>query len=282
MTPRRIVIFFGICAAAFVIGWRIVPTVFVNTVPKQPLPEVDLSYEYECAKDPVNCAAEMAKTSDNSAEYTPTPGEGRSVVGDLLWTGRFRSDQVSFKQGETWLGLFREGNKYSIRQSKLIISKAKEPGTDVDVSTDKPGRSLFLVRNMPYLRDGDVTTVWDEETTEQALVPLAAGPRTFELTGKSYTFSVEGQQNGRLVKGSKLVLTSGKDRQVLRSLDTDCGDCAWTVSWAGDLDRDGKLDLLMDLPNEPNTTEKVLFLSSQSVGGKLVKSVANFKLSLTQ
>ena len=281
MTLRRFFIFFGICAAAFVIGWWVVPTVFVTNVPKQALPEVDLSYKFECENDPVKCADEMAKMSATSVEYSPTPADQQAAANDLIWTGTFAADQVPFKSGENWLGLFREGGKYAVRQTKLNITGSKTPGAaNVEVTTSRQGRSLFLVRNMAYLREGDITTVRDEETTEQALMPLNSAPRTFELAGKSYAFTVEAQQDGRLVKGSKLVLTVGNDRQILRVLDTECGDCAWNILWAGDLDRDSKLDFLMDLPDQPNTTEKVLFLSSQPIGGKLVKSVASLRLSL--
>jgi hypothetical protein len=222
------------------------------------------------------------RTSDTEVEYvsglTPEP----AAADNLVWTGRFRSDQIPFKHGESWLGLFREGSKYSIRRTKLTVSKVKEPGSvDIEVGTERSARSLFLVRNMPFIKEREVTTVWDEETTEQASMPLSDKPRTFVLAGKTYTLTVEGTKEGRLAKGSKLVIDSGKDRQVLRTLDNDCSDCAWTVIWAGDLDLDGKLDLFMDLADQPETTEKVLFVSSQSIGGKLVKHVASLRLSLS-
>lgn len=44
--------------------------------------------------------------------------------------------------------------------------------------------------------------------------------------------------------------------------------------WAGDLDRDGKLDLIMDLKTHENTSQIGLFLSSKSTKSNLLKLVA--------
>jgi hypothetical protein len=47
--------------------------------------------------------------------------------------------------------------------------------------------------------------------------------------------------------------------------------------WAGDIDRDGKLDFLMDIAGHYNASEPALYLSSQASPGTLVKKVASRK-----
>lgn len=49
-----------------------------------------------------------------------------------------------------------------------------------------------------------------------------------------------------------------------------------TLLWAGDLDRDGGLDLLLNPNYHYNVGATTLFLSSQATGGELVKRVASF------
>ena len=49
-----------------------------------------------------------------------------------------------------------------------------------------------------------------------------------------------------------------------------------SVMWAGDLDGDDKLDLLLDLTHHYNLSEITLFLSSHASEGELVKKVAVF------
>ena len=65
--------------------------------------------------------------------------------------------------------------------------------------------------------------------------------------------------------------------QIIASFDIIAMDGLPTLLWAGDLDRDGKLDLLMDLTNHYNASEYTLFLSFISEGDSLLKKVAKFR-----
>ncbi|MBD2305515.1 hypothetical protein H6G17_08305 [Chroococcidiopsis sp. FACHB-1243] len=58
------------------------------------------------------------------------------------------------------------------------------------------------------------------------------------------------------------------DRSCFNSLDL--------VFWAGDLDRDGKLDLLIELASHANISSLILFLSSPAKEHKLLEPVAQF------
>ena len=49
------------------------------------------------------------------------------------------------------------------------------------------------------------------------------------------------------------------------------------LKFAGDLDGDGKLDLLIDTTHHYNLSEPTLFLSSQAKDGELVHNVASFR-----
>ncbi len=49
--------------------------------------------------------------------------------------------------------------------------------------------------------------------------------------------------------------------------------------WAGDLDRDGRLDLLLDLSEHYNMSQPTLFLSSAATVGELVASVVRLVMT---
>ena len=49
-----------------------------------------------------------------------------------------------------------------------------------------------------------------------------------------------------------------------------------SVFWAGDLDRDGKLDLLIESASHANVSSLTLFLSSPAKENKLLEPVAQF------
>ncbi len=58
----------------------------------------------------------------------------------------------------------------------------------------------------------------------------------------------------------------------------DLGGCCDMIGpsliWAGDLDRDGKLDFLLDATTHYNVSEPTLFLSSPAQAGEIVRPVA--------
>ena len=67
--------------------------------------------------------------------------------------------------------------------------------------------------------------------------------------------------------------------QRLFYFDECCQDNYPKLTWAGDLDRDGKLDFLYDRSGHYLISDLVLCLSSASEIGDLFKEVANFRYS---
>ena len=60
----------------------------------------------------------------------------------------------------------------------------------------------------------------------------------------------------------------------------DRSDAAVTyLLWAGDLDRDGQLDMLIDTVCDYNASGPMLFLSSLAEDGDLLQMVAQFEIS---
>ncbi len=196
----------------------------------------------------------------------------------------FHGDQVEAKDGQRWLGLFLEDGKYFLETRPVRVRLVNDPVIDGDVGmtgksveTVPTGTAIFLLRNAPMLKEGGIETVFYNGKYEG--LPLENWfSRTFRFGGKNYELRVENSVavEKYLGKGSRLVLSDGENSQVLTSLPNGCTDCYWTLYWAGDLDRDGKLDLYLDLSNHFNVMDKRLFLSGQAKPGRLVKLVAEF------
>jgi hypothetical protein len=124
---------------------------------------------------------------------------------------------------------------------------------------------ILLVRGLPdltsiepkraaYSRSAELT-VWDkspltlrlsEATFTVKMVPLSAGPDI----------------------SCQLLLSLSNVSQVL-----DAAGCYWDIVWAGDLDGDGKLDLLVRYPDDYSPRLE-LMLSSRARHGELVRTVA--------
>jgi hypothetical protein len=74
----------------------------------------------------------------------------------------------------------------------------------------------------------------------------------------------------------KVVLTDGRQTQVLYSADGFVDDPHFYIEWAGDLDGDGKLDLVVNLSRKYSVHPHRLLLSSKASPTELVREVAAF------
>ena len=102
---------------------------------------------------------------------------------------------------------------------------------------------------------------------------LSIGGAEWKLIARG---KVEGSGPDTSVHDYELAITDGHSTQVLVKhpyLD----DAVPLLKFAGDLDGDGKLDLLIDTTHHYNLSEPTLLLSSQAKDGELVHNVASFR-----
>lgn len=203
----------------------------------------------------------------------------------LLETGDFHGEEVKARTGERWLGLHVSDHgslllSYRIKVEAVhdgIVDEDEEQKTGKAVSVDLPLQPSFLVKGAVELREGPVTTVVDGDTPLEKAMPIS-----LIIAEHTYVLKIGGNQEKEkcteqaLPENATLVLVSGNTAQVLYSL-KECGsDPGWSLLWAGDLDRDGKLDLYVNVNQHYNVSEKKLFLSSRAAKGQLVKEVTGF------
>jgi hypothetical protein len=75
---------------------------------------------------------------------------------------------------------------------------------------------------------------------------------------------------------AQVILTDGNRTQVLYSADGFADEPHFDIKWAGDLDGDGKLDLVVDLSRKYSVHLYRLLLSSKASGAQLVGEAAVF------
>ena len=81
----------------------------------------------------------------------------------LLQTGAYHSDEVPYKTGDRWLGLFREGNSYELRWTKIQNRAIDDPIVTREILTSTKQSSVFLLRGATNLEPGPIYTVFDSE-----------------------------------------------------------------------------------------------------------------------
>lgn len=214
----------------------------------------------------------------------------------LLTPGQFHAEEVDAVSGSVWLALYPadgEGGPHlgyvTVRVERvfdaIVDPEGEATGKRVSVAGDGP-EPLLLLNGAHDLRPGPVTAA-DPSSGDFSGVD----PMPLYLQGRSYElgFRFAGDELPPPApagwRDAVLVLRHGDVEQTLYELqiwtepetgNLYFGNEGWPgVLWAGDLDRDGRLDLFLDLTEHYTATEPTLFLSSAAGAGELVGRVAS-------
>lgn len=191
----------------------------------------------------------------------------------LLVLGAFHGSEIRVKSGETWIGLFKNGDGFLLRHTRIrvspvhdpIVDESEEHRTGKQVSIDGEGEPIFLFASRLSLVEGPVAVIHSEEE------PLDfRAPKSLSLQKEDYYLALILESTDVPSLGCQIVLRHGSTSQVLES-QKECDPDKWpSLLWAGDLDHDGKLDLIIDQTNHYNVTALALYLSSKARKGDLV------------
>ncbi len=210
---------------------------------------------------------------------------------DILRVGSFHGNEVTAKSGEEWFGMFTAADGFELRKVRIRVDSESDPLSDQGTARTgrrvsvESGSPLFLVRGIPGMKQGPVRT-------------MIAKPRFF-YPGERASFQVakdkgvaltaygnvdrppDSQPGATRIYAYRLVLTVSpwfeENQQDIVNLHGLSEDSPPQVIWAGDLDRDGRLDILAEIGNHYNVTDMALFLSSAAAGGRLVRLIARFR-----
>lgn len=202
----------------------------------------------------------------------------------------FHGDEVPARDGETWLALAVSDGKARLQPVKLEVTAVSDPL--VDDPDDRSARSvaapgveaLVFLRGIDALKPGEAGAVLAREQTVSTERPLrlgsgAAAPQITVHCAKS-----AGQTEA---SSCEVSLDDGKTTQVLFRVAGERSevdgrvfdDAVATVTFAGDLDHDGRVDLVIDTSDHYNLSRPTLFLSGAAAPGLLVGRVAQQQLT---
>jgi len=215
---------------------------------------------------------------------------------DIIHMGCFHGSEVSDRSSGKWLGLYLRGETFELVSCNVQVEPCHDGVSDPPggksgraVVVDADGTPLFLVRGLGDVGPKPVTivTAKPEDGPGQLVgrgsrylrpgehLRLTLGRAEYRLAAMG-KYDPTRSDNDRLVLGYRLTLTGpGGQSQDLAAPSRFAEDGVPSLVWAGDLDRDGKLDLYMDFTDHYNVSDYVLLLSSHAAAGRLVKKVAS-------
>ncbi len=209
-----------------------------------------------------------------------------ATAAQLVMPGFFHAGEAEARDGEVWYGVYATDSGFSIETTRLEVKPIFDPLLDDDweasgseILAEGPRQPLFLVRGVPGLVEGPVAMASSEVTP---LVPGAVVGLSDELL-VVYGTAKEPVLPGLppALEDLRVVLQGlpgGAPSQELLSLDAP-DLTAPSLVWAGDLDGDGRTDLLLDATDHYSASAYTLLLSSAAAPGERVAEVATLVVS---
>ncbi|ATB42069.1 hypothetical protein CYFUS_007545 [Cystobacter fuscus] len=192
----------------------------------------------------------------------------------LLTPGTFHGTEVQAANGAPFLALCEGGTE--LRLVRLSVHQVEDPILDREggVPTGKevsaPCEPLVLLRDVQGVREGPVERA---RVTDSGIASSGIGPDSVRIELRGGTWRLERTKLGET--GFRLTLHGGPAPVVLYEVqETDDG--SWEVLWAGDLNHDGGLDLVLRTSRHYNVLHFRLFLSGAEQGG--VREAAVFEI----
>lgn len=205
----------------------------------------------------------------------------------LLTPGTFHGDEVGADRSGPWLALVLDEGGASLHSVRLSVAAVHDPIVDDEGETTgwevaiRPSLdAVALVKGVG--RAGRIPTALAGQTIEPGTgLRATIGGKTYSLSIRCAPSTVRGEEQHLLCP---LVVSDGTFEERLFTY-TAFGRDPWqwaaeyapTVIWAGDIDGDGRLDLLLDTTNHYNAQDMVLYLSSTAPRGRLLSSVATLE-----
>ena len=217
------------------------------------------------------------------------------------------------KKKTNWFGLYEHNGSYSLLPVKLTIEPYFNSIADAEeaqnIKSQWSGRTLkatllnakienseqLILVQSASLKEGSIVTAFpgndsSENRTVGDFSPLqsismSVGETHYRLEANSVpdnceiklhldTADTKNKIEDQAITG-KSAENNMHDWTKIPYLVAWCGAESPRLVWAGDMDRDGKVDLLLETPHD-STTSTGLFLSSLAEPGKLVKLVGLF------
>jgi hypothetical protein len=186
------------------------------------------------------------------------------------------------------MGLFMGKSGYYLAQTGLTIRKQRDFGSD-EVGEEKTGRlvearnpdsCLLLIEPQSFLNNHPIPGISFKTKQLEPGVSL-----DFDYLGHQYNLMASGihvpqkEGNELHISSYKLFLTSeinGKQVTELLVSESLLEEITTELIFAGDIDGDGLLDLVIDISNHSNKSIPTLYLSKPAEKGHLVKPVGAF------
>lgn len=185
-----------------------------------------------------------------------------------------------------WIDLYQENGSYYLGKADFTIERGySECSGDSTKIIESNNRTLILI-NDPSLQSGKIKTVKLSKTKiwpgEKMLLKYNNNEYVLRAegeilsSGKVYTDT--GEEMFHQVKDYKLYISTGNSPETLFLEEESFNDTFVELLFAGDIDSDGKLDLIIQANRNYEEERAILFLSSKAGKNQVLKKSAEIAI----
>lgn len=206
-------------------------------------------------------------------------------------TGTFHANEPVARDGEAWLALEETAGGARLVSTRVRLARVHDPlvdaeseATGLEVTASASPDGGMLLRG-DGLRPGPVETA---ERLDESMLPPGEFA-AFRFRGVEYRVRARCPESPPPADGGQacdIVLAGPAAEQALFSLlrwrTAEGGiafgdDASPHLIHAGDLDRDGRVDLILDSADHSNASEPTLYLSAPAARGEALRHVASHR-----
>jgi hypothetical protein len=208
----------------------------------------------------------------------------------ILVPGVFGRSVAHGIDGKEWYGLFKTDSGYVLEPVEIKTKSCPPPFSDrpddtngVSITVEHSLKPLFLVGRPHGFQSGSISTYFSGDKFIQAGVVIYLDSK-YCLTALGVVTDAGFRHPSDLPTYDYRALLfkypfSKDDRQMLIQHEITAAEDTPSLLWAGDIDQDGQIDLLLDISNHYAARHYVLYLSSEADEGDLVKPVAELTIA---
>ena len=197
-----------------------------------------------------------------------------AYASELIAPTDYHAEEAKVITKGKWLALQNINNDWSLVAVTPTFKKVDDvvlgPMKGINISVKIAGVNFLLMDES--LSVGPVLSSWENQNDNnlESWFEKTRLPGIGKIKQINFNKGVYELQN---ISG-EIVIKFGGTSQSLFSYSEEVETNA-SIEWIGDLDRDGKLDLILDASDHYNAGESRLYLSGKAAPGSLVKLVAS-------
>ncbi len=228
-------------------------------------------------------ATDSTIPTEHIISRTPLPPDTKFRI---LPVGKVTGDIPLNAENLNWIALYRDGSKSYLKKvkPKLIESDSTHPVDFLEITVENNHQCLLLI-NANGLEEGEVPSLRVRKPK-----PRSGDTLSFIYKALHYKLNITGSPcsmddfpHENAIDNYKMTIKiSQKNEDITQNIiDYQGTTHEWylpSIIWAGDIDADDKLDLIIDKPGHYGSGRIELYLSTKTDNSELLKSAAVFQI----